>query len=361
MGPAYPGQGDYPQAHYKQAAQPQYAPAFSHQPATTSAPVYYPPPPAYPPAPAPAPVPSAPPAPAAGGYYSPPPLPDVVPPRPAPPPPAPLPSAKLRHVLNLDATRVGWLATPDGDKVQDYTKRREVTHTGHMLDVHGDRAGTICDITPHAIDPSLGLPLSGKATFGQYTTDDHEPVTLGCVEVSPKFFNVSGVAITIALRVRLSKKLPTEGCLFYAGDGWRNHLSIKHYRGLTLFEACPGNGGAWEDRVECGVRMDLETGKVLSVVAVMEENGFMKLYVDGVTVASSNGLADVDGFKITQRQEAWVGRWMRPDQSLPTNAHFFSLDVFDGAMDDEGVKAHHAATANTPQFKPKYVNPPPLK
>ena len=40
MGPAYPGQGDYPHAHYKQAAQPQYAPAFSHQPATTSAPVY---------------------------------------------------------------------------------------------------------------------------------------------------------------------------------------------------------------------------------------------------------------------------------------------------------------------------------
>ena len=40
MAPAYPGQGDFPHAHYKQAAQPQHAPAFSHQPATTSAPVY---------------------------------------------------------------------------------------------------------------------------------------------------------------------------------------------------------------------------------------------------------------------------------------------------------------------------------
>ena len=88
--------------------------------------------------------------------------------------------------------------------------------------------------------------------------------------------------------------------------------------------------------------MDLETGKVLSVVAVMEENGVMALYVDGVRVARSNGLADVEGFKITQRQEAWVGRWMRPDQSLPTNAHFFSLDVFDGAMDEDGVRTRHA-------------------
>ena len=359
MAPAYPGQGDFPHAHYKQAAQPQHAPAFSHQPATTSAPVYYPPPPL-----APAPAPSAPPmgpGPAAGGYYAPPPLPTVVPPRAAPPPPAPIPSAPLRHVLGLDATRVGWLAAPDANKVQDYTKRREVIHTGHMLDARGDRAGVICDITPHAIDPAEGLPLSGKATFGSYVTDDHEPVTLGCVEISPKFFNVSGVAITVALRVRLNAKLPTEGCLFYAGDGWRNHISIKHYRGLTLFEACPGNGGDWQDRVECGAKMDLETGKVLSIVAVMEENGVMALYVDGVRVARSNGLADVEGFKITQRQEAWVGRWMRPDQSLPTNAHFFSLDVFDGAMDEDGVRAHHAATVNVPEFKPKYVDPPPLR
>ena len=120
------------------------------------------------------------------------PLPTVVPPRAAPPPPAPIPSAPLRHVLGLDATRVGWLAAPDANKVQDYTKRREVIHTGHMLDARGDRAGVICDITPHAIDPAEGLPLSGKATFGSYVTDDHEPVTLGCVEISPKFFSVSG-------------------------------------------------------------------------------------------------------------------------------------------------------------------------
>ena len=148
----------------------------------------------------------------------------------------------------------------------------------------------------------------------------------------------------------------------FTGDGWRNHISIKHYRGLTLFEACPGNGGAWEDRVECGAKMDLETGKVLSVVAVMEENGVMALYVDGVRVARSNGLADVEGFKITQRQEAWVGAVdARSDQSLPTNAHFFSLDVFGAAMDEDGVRAHHAATVNVPEFKPKYVDPPPLR
>ena len=118
-------------------------------------------PPAYPPAPAPAP--SAPrwdPDPPRAATTAP--LPTVVPPRAAPPPPAPIPSAPLRHVLGLDATRVGWLAAPDANKVQDYTKRREVIHTGHMLDARGDRAGVICDITPHAIDPAEGLLFPAK-------------------------------------------------------------------------------------------------------------------------------------------------------------------------------------------------------
>ena len=87
----------------------------------------------------------------------------------------------------------------------------------------------------------------------------------------------------------------------------------------------------------------------------------MRLHVDGARVASSNGLADVEGFRITRRSEAYLGRWMRPDQSSPTNANFFSLDVYDGAMDEDGIRAHHAETANAPQFKPKYVNPPPLR
>ena len=64
-------------------------------------------------------------------------------------------------------------------------------HTGHMLDARGDRAGVICDITLHAIDPAEGLPFR-QSHVRSYVTDDHEPVTLGCVEISPKFFNVSG-------------------------------------------------------------------------------------------------------------------------------------------------------------------------
>ncbi|MDA9099473.1 hypothetical protein N9L76_11155, partial [bacterium] len=64
---------------------------------------------------------------------------------------------------------------------KDYVYRREVMHTGHLLDTNGNQVATICDVTPHAIDPTEGLPLSGKATFGKYTTDDHEDVTLGCL------------------------------------------------------------------------------------------------------------------------------------------------------------------------------------
>mgnify|MGYP004094981919 CR=1 FL=1 len=38
-----------------------------------------------------------------------------------------------------------------------------------------------------------------------------------------------------------------------------------------------------------------------------------------------------------------------------------TLDVFDGAMGEDDIRAHHAATVNAPELKPKYVDPPPLR
>ena len=33
-----------------------------------------------------------------------------------------------------------------------------------------------------------------------------------------------------------------------------------------------------------------------------------------------------------------------------------AVDVFDGAMDEDGVRAHHAATCQPPEFRPKYAD-----
>ena len=146
--------------------------------------------------------------------------------------------------------------------------------------------------------------------------------------------------------------------MFYAGDGWGNHLSIKHYRGMTKFEACPGNEGRWESRVEVGANTNLEVGKILSVVAVMQEDGEMSLWVDGDCIAKGAGLKAVDEFQISKRNECFVGRWMRPDQSLPTHCNFFNLDIYDGAMSEQDIKNHHQHTSRTMAFKPQYAQPP---
>jgi hypothetical protein len=265
----------------------------------------------------------------------------------------------LRNMLSLDCNRIGWLAAPSADQVSDYVYRREVKHTGHVIDDLGNQVGVICDITPHQVDPAEGLPLSGKATFGKYVTDGNSEETLGCVEINAgKFCNATGVAMTVALRVKLTKKLQSEGCLFYAGDGWCNHFSIKHHRGETRFEACPGNEGKWNSRVEVAAKMDLPVGKVLSIVAVLQETGEMELWVDGQRAATGPGLKNVNGFEISQRHECFVGRWMRPDQSAPTHASLFTLDIFDGAMSEKDVMAHHSCTANNFMYKPRYQTPP---
>ena len=355
MAPAYP-QSAYPHSHGQHPPVYEY-PQPPHQSRPTAPAAYYPPPPVDAPTDV---APSAPPlvqqqqaAPGGGGYYTPPPLDVAVPPTSVPV------AVPLRNMLSLDCNRIGWLAAPSADQVSDYVYRREVKHTGHVIDDLGNQVGVICDITPHQVDPAEGLPLSGKATFGKYVTDGNSEETLGCVEINAgKFCNATGVAMTVALRVKLTKKLQSEGCLFYAGDGWCNHFSIKHHRGETRFEACPGNEGKWNSRVEVAAKMDLPVGKVLSIVAVLQETGEMELWVDGQRAATGPGLKNVNGFEISQRHECFVGRWMRPDQSAPTHASLFTLDIFDGAMSEKDVMAHHSCTANNFMYKPRYQTPP---
>ena len=241
---------------------------------------------------------------------------------------------------------------------EDYVEHRTGTHTGDMLDEHGRPVAKIMDCTPYQIDPAEGLPLSGPTTFGRYVSDDGDRSVLGHVLVPEP--RVSGVAVSVALRVKLFDKLVTESCLFWMGTGWGNHFGIRHYRGKTFVECCPDDSlQGWEHRVEVGDEMHLEVGRPVAVVATMGACGRMRLYVDGVLIAEGVGLGGVRRFSpqhIGRRRACHVGRWFRPDQSFPTSAGLMTCEIFDGEVDAAWVARHWD---QTPKPKPpEYVVPP---
>jgi len=67
------------------------------------------------------------------------------------------------------------------------------------------------------------------------------------------------------------------------------------------------------------------------------------MYVDGELCAEGAGLAALDEFETSPtRKEAWCGRFMRPDTSMPVRAGILSVEVFDGALDDATVRAEYS-------------------
>lgn len=101
---------------------------------------------------------------------------------------------------------------------------------------------------------------------------------------------------------------------------------------------------------------DFALGKTYAIVAVLCPGGEMRLYVDGALEAEGPGMsaAGAASFDVSRsRDEAFCGRWMRPDQSAPVRAGIVSVEVFDGALDAATVMRHYGDPADA---RPKYMN-----
>lgn len=256
----------------------------------------------------------------------------------------------VRRIVLVDPVNaVGWLGEPrTRTGVADYTYKREITHTGDLIDATtGDRIGKIHDVTPHRADPQAGLRLSGPNVFGKYQTVDGPEVTLGSFELDARKLTVSGTAASVAVRLVYTGACVHDAHIFHMGNGWADHFTIAHLDGFLKFSLSPNNAsGSWENRVEVssGIRdKDFEPGKMYTIVAVCTEEGRMRLYVDGESCAEGDGLAALPEFETSRtRKEAWCGRFMRPDTSMPVRAGILSVEVFDGALDDATVRAEYS-------------------
>ena len=257
--------------------------------------------------------------------------------------------AKIRRLMHVDpVNRVGWMAearTRTG--VEDYTYKRDSAHTGDLLDDRGDPIGKVFDVTPHKADAKTGMRLSGPNVFGKYKPVDGGDVTLGIFELDARKLKVSGTACSVAIRLVYTGTCVEDSHVFHMGSGWADHFTIVHGRGFLKFVTTPNNAsGSWNNRVEVVSTFrdkDFEPGKAYTLVAVLTNEGKMLLYVDGELDVEGPGLASLPEFEVSaDREDAWCGRFMRPDTSMPVRAGIVSVEVFDGELDADIIRRHYS-------------------
>jgi hypothetical protein len=275
------------------------------------------------------------------------------------------PAAKLRRLMHVDpVNRVGWMAearTRTG--VEDYTYKRDSAHTGDLLDDRGDPIGKVFDITPHKADAKTGMRLSGPNVFGKYKPVDGGEVTLGIFELDARKLKVSGTACSVAIRLVYTGTCVEDAHVFHMGSGWADHFTIVHGRGFLKFVTTPNNAsGAWNNRVEVVSTFrdkDFEPGKAYTLVAVLTKEGRMLLYVDGELDVEGPGLASLPEFEVSaDREDAWCGRFMRPDTSMPVRAGIVSVEVFDGELDADTIRQHYSVRNVYTNIPPGHAGQP---
>ena len=258
--------------------------------------------------------------------------------------------------LSIDCSRIEWLDNVEPKDEEFTDEEREKVITGFMLGPIGERQARICDITKHDVDPKQGLPLSGPTATGKYLYGSEKKVEFGVIEI-PREAVSPDMSMVVAMRVKLTDDLPNDAGLFWAGDGWGNHFTIRGTAEGISFQVCPGNGNKWEDRVEVESKTKLPVGRAVSVVACLFYTGLLHLFVDGIFVGENNDYEwsrreenlkffedDEEEVKYW-REIGYVGRWFRCDQTAPSNASLLSLDIFDGRLDicDDSEVTHHLA------------------
>jgi len=199
-----------------------------------------------------------------------------------------------------------------------------------------DETAELRDLYVHEIQPQRGILLAGDHACGEYLADDEQTRhVLGYINLPPTKF--SSVAATCRIRFTYQPGGPSpryESCLFHmSSEGcWQTHFTLGHVgRGEIRFEICPTAFGMWEDRAHIQTTTTFSCrAQPYEVTAILREDGSQALFVDGKLEAQGPGVRGKTDQWDTCRTRNYIGRWMRPDQSVPLNAGFLSLELYDG-------------------------------
>ena len=247
--------------------------------------------------------------------------PDYVPQeRSPPPPPSPPPLPRYQGppaTISVDAKHIAWFSTPKG------------AQTGSMSSAVGGHTevAEIENVLAYDVVPKEGLRLG---------TGDLK---------LPPMRSMNDEAVSVAIRLKFFEAPSNGACLYHMGDGEDNLFEIKFMDNALTFSATPSHeGGGIEKKATIAMDTDMshfELDREYTIVAVMGNDGYMYLFVDGDKVAEGNGMVnELNGFirdvTMTGRRDNYVGTCYIED-SQPLSAGIITVDVFDGEMNDLDV------------------------
>ena len=243
------------------------------------------------------------------------------PPPPPTPPPSPPPLPRYQGppaVVSVDAKHVRWFKNPKG------------SITGAMGASPGSHVemAEIENVVPYPVRPDDGLVLNG-----------------GDLLLPPMRVPMRDEALSVAMRVKFMAAPLDNSCLFHMGDGEDNMFRLKFQEGVLTFQATPTSAGGGMSKLATIAMEEASTsfviGREYTIAAVLGNDGYMYLFVDGDKVAEGNGMVnELNGFirdvTLDPRKDNYVGTcYMEP--SAPLTAGIIALDVFDGELNDLDV------------------------
>ena len=179
-----------------------------------------------------------------------------------------------------------------------------------------------------------------------YDVVPKEGLRLGTGDLKlPPMRSMNDEAVSVAIRLKFFEAPSNGACIYHMGDGEDNLFEIKFMDNALTFSATPSHeGGGIEKKATIAMDTDMshfELDREYTIVAVMGNDGYMYLFVDGDKVAEGNGMVnELNGFirdvTMTGRRDNYVGTCYIED-SQPLSAGIITVDVFDGEMNDLDV------------------------
>jgi len=162
----------------------------------------------------------------------------------------------------------------------------------------------------------------------------------------PAMRDMADEAVSVSVRLKFIRAPENGACLFHMGNGDGDEFRIKVQDNVLTFQASPSAAAGGSEKMAV-ISMEEDVSKFIigreyTVVAVLGNDGYMYLYVDGDKVAEGNGMVNpLNGFMydvtMGPRRDNYVGTCYVEDH-VPLSAGIIAVDVFDGELSDLDVE-----------------------
>ena len=220
--------------------------------------------------------------------------------------------------VSVDARHISWYDAPKGAVTGTIFSEKRGTHV---------EFGEIENVEVYDVVPAEGIYLRE-----------------GDIKL-PAMRDMADEAVSVSIRLQFIRAPDNGACLFHMGNGDGDEFQIKVQDDVLTFQASPSASAGGSSKMAV-IAMEepvskFITGREYAIVAVLGNDGYMYLYVDGDKVAEGNGMVNpLNGFinevTMAPRRDNYVGTCYMEDQ-VPLSAGIIAVDVFDGELNDLDV------------------------